>query len=651
MKRFVAIALVLAGLLALVACGGGGEVSFSTANIRSAVLASDEDGANPTNEFAPEDTFYLVVDLANAPEETAVKTVWYAVDVGDAAAPNTLIDEASLVSGSAELTFDLTSDNTWPPGAYKVELYLNDELNQTLEFSVAGEVVEAQPEPTEGAEAQPEPTEEPEVAEPADDGAVTSLQGVRDATIRIQAEGSFIDPEFGEMTNAAGQGTGFIIDPSGLAVTNNHVVTGAAFLQVYVEGEDDPFNARILGVSECSDLAVIDIDGGGFPYLNWYEGEPSVGLDIYVAGFPLFGNEEYTLTRGIVSKADADGETDWASVDSVLEIDAIINPGNSGGPLVDSDGRVVGVNYASASGVDQYFSIAAEEALPVIERLIAGEDVNAIGINGQAVTDGESIWGIWVSSVESGSPADNAGIRSGDILTKMEGLVLATDGTFSAYCDILRGHSPGDVLAIEVLRLSTGEILEGQLNGSPLETVSTFGAGTGGTGTGGTGTGGTGGDYSGYTEVTDDTGALQITLPVEWSDLDTDGWTVDGQYVGPGILASTNIDGYLSTWTTPGMFFGASETLAAQYDVRTYLDGFNFADSCVYDGRFDYSDQLYTGSYDLYSNCGGEDSSFLILVVEPATQDALLLLQVQMVSDADQEALQNMLDTFVHFTE
>lgn len=126
-------------------------------------------------------------------------------------------------------------------------------------------------------------------------------------------------------------------------MTNNHVVTGAAFLQVYVDGEDQPRNARVLGVSECSDLAVIDVEGDGYPYLDWYEDDIGVGLEIYAAGFPL-GNEEYTLLDGIVSKRDADGESDWASVDSVIEHSANTLPGNSGGPIVTADGKIVAVN-------------------------------------------------------------------------------------------------------------------------------------------------------------------------------------------------------------------------------------------------------------------------------------------------------------------
>ena len=150
-------------------------------------------------------------------------------------------------------------------------------------------------------------------------------------------------------------------------MTNNHVVTGAALLQVYVGGETDRvYSARVLGVSECSDLAVIYIEGDGFPFLQWYEDEIDVGLDVYAAGFPL-GDPEYTLTKGIISKARTSGETDWASVDAVVEHDATINPGNSGGPLVTADGRVVGVNYAGASEINQYFAIARIEALKIID--------------------------------------------------------------------------------------------------------------------------------------------------------------------------------------------------------------------------------------------------------------------------------------------
>ena len=90
-------------------------------------------------------------------------------------------------------------------------------------------------------------------------------------------------------------------------------------------------------MSECSDLAVIDIDGEGYPFLEWFDGQLRVGTDVFVAGYPL-GDPQFTLTRGIISKERADGETNWVSVDSVIEHDARLNRGNSGGPLVTADG-------------------------------------------------------------------------------------------------------------------------------------------------------------------------------------------------------------------------------------------------------------------------------------------------------------------------
>lgn len=251
---------------------------------------------------------------------------------------------------------------------------------------------------------------------------VTTLDQVKDATIRIESQGSFVHPQFGPQLNVAGGGSGFIIDESGIAVTNNHVVAGAALLKVWVGDESEPRNATLLGVSECSDLAVIDIDGDGYRFLEWHNGPVAAGLDVYAAGFP-FGDPEFTLTRGIISKERARGETIWASLDYVLEHDANINPGSSGGPLVTVNGQVVGANYATYSTAEQSFAIAHNDALEIIERLRTGEDVDSIGVNGEAVmSEDQSISGIWVSSVKSGSPADNAGLQGGDIIIGLEGL-------------------------------------------------------------------------------------------------------------------------------------------------------------------------------------------------------------------------------------
>ncbi len=478
---------------------------------------------------------------------------------------------------------------------------------------------------------------------------IANLDQVKDAIVQIEAQGTFIDPEVGLQVNVAGRGSGFIIDPAGIAVTNNHVVTGAALLKVWVGGESEPRNARVLGVSECSDLAVIDIEGDNHPYLQWYEGDINVGLEVYAAGFPL-GDPEFTLTKGIVSKARAGGETDWASVDNVLEHDATINPGNSGGPLVDSDGRVVGINYAASSFTSQYFAIARREALEIIDVLSAGGNVDSVGVNGVAVTsDDGSLSGIWVSSVASGSPADEAGIKPGDILTTMEGLVLATDGTMADYCDILRTHGSDATLGVEVLRYSTGEFLAGQLNGRPLETSFSFESQLGpqisdeGSGTTGS--------YSGYVMVSDDYDSIQVEVPMEWADVNGAYWTDAGEVIGAGISAAGSLDAYYNYWDEPGMFFGASDDLALLAGYVQFLDSRRsyFGDACELDGRYDYEDALYRGKYDLFVDCGGPGGSwFLVLTAVPidSPTDFLILVEVQIVTDADLEAVDHIMDSF-----
>ncbi|MFL7838500.1 MAG: S1C family serine protease [Candidatus Promineifilaceae bacterium] len=652
MSRLLNVGLViLVFMLALAGC----EFSASTANIPSVVLATDESGTAVTTQFSPDDTFYAIVELANAPDSTEVKAVWTAVDVGDAAEPGHIIDDAALETGSSPVVFDLTNDGAWPAGQYKVDIYLDGELDKTLEFNVepAETAAETAPEsqPTEVTETAQQPEAPPEETSQEDQGtasasgAATTLEEVQEATIRIVSQGSFIDPEFGEMMNAAGQGSGFIIDPSGIAVTNNHVVTGAAFLEVYLEGHDGPLNAHLLGVSECSDLAVIDIDGEGYPYLEWYDGDLNVGQEIYVAGFPLFGNEEYTLTRGIISKAQADGETNWASVDHALEIDATINGGDSGGPLVTNDGQVVGINYAGRDDTRQGFSISRDEALSVIDILRQGQDYNSIGINGQAVlSDDGSIAGIWVASVASGTPADNAGIKAGDIITQLEGLVMGTDGTMSDYCNILRSHDPGDVLSVEVLRFDTEEILAGQLNGRPLEQTVSFAEEIGQE------IGDEIVDAEGYGEfmfVTDDSGALEVEIPTAWADIDGTAWESDGQILGPSISAAANLDNFNQSWAEPGMFFFASRDLVQETTVIDLLDAFDYSEECTFDKRLEYADPVYTGYYDIWNDCGGIGTVLAVLAATPEAQDHLAIVGLQIVSDADIEALDHILNSFI----
>ncbi len=471
-------------------------------------------------------------------------------------------------------------------------------------------------------------------------GPASSLEEARGAVVQVVAKGTFVDPFEGVQANVPGSGSAFVIDPSGLAVTNNHVVTGAALLEVFVDGEDEPRNARVVGVSECSDLAVIDIAGADLPFLAWYEGAITAGLDIFAAGYPL-GDPEYTLLDGIVSKEDAGGETSWASVDAVIEHSADTLPGNSGGPILTANGQVVAVNYAG-NEVGQTFAIGREVARPVVERLATGEDVDSIGVNGEALFAGD-FGGIWVYSVESGSPADRAGIAAGDLLIRMEGLDLGVDGTMAEYCDVLRSHSPDDVLTVEVYRQATDEILKGQLNGTPLEPVFSFATELDDVTD--QPPGGDQAPYADFVQVTDDSGAITVSVPAEWSDVLGTEWDFDGSFVGPALSAASSLDGFFNTWGTPGVFIAASDQLPISRSEL--LDRQDFSTSCELVERLDYDDGLYVGQFDVWDSCGDEGSTFLVVAAEPPGGGLTILVQIVIVEDRDLDAADQIINTFI----
>ncbi len=502
-----------------------------------------------------------------------------------------------------------------------------------------------------GAAATPAPSAGPSASagptgSSAPSGLVTSLDGVQGATIQIEAQGTFIDPGAGEVTGA-GRGSGMIIDPSGIAVTNNHVVTGAALLKIWIGGDaTKTYNAKILGVSECSDLAVIDIEGDGFPYLAWYEKTPKVGLDVYLAGYPL-GEPEFTLNRGIVAKADAPGDTTWASVDTVIQHDAQSNPGNSGGPLITVDGQIVAVEFAGNSS-HQSFAIGVTEVNRVLADLKAGKDVTWIGVNGRAVSDEAGATGIWAASVGSGSPADKAGVKPGDLITRLEGLPLAADGTMGDYCDILRSHDPTDELAIQVIRPSTGEVLEGRINGPALAVVKTPGGNPEPTAAPSAGASpGASQPPAGYefVAVREKDGRVATEFPTEWSDVQQGDWTRDGEAIGAFVSGATDLVKWDEGYEVPGIFLGVSTKFAGE-SVDALLDEKKavFEKDCTYEARKDFNAYGVVGKYDIFRTCGGTQNDFFIVVVKPADGGYMVLAEVVVLAQRDLVALDHAIE-------
>jgi serine protease Do len=494
----------------------------------------------------------------------------------------------------------------------------------------------------------PETTEAaPETTAPATTTATTepginSFDQAQPAVIQILATGTIRDPEIG-MATQAGSGTGFIISPDGLAVTNNHVVTGAATLEVFIGGDTTKsYNASVVGVSECNDLALVKIaNADDLPVLTWQESDPTVGQEVYAAGFPL-GDPEFTMTRGIVAKAQAAGDTPWASIDYTLEHDANIQPGNSGGPLIATDGKVVAVNYAtsSATNTSQFFAIDSALAQDVVEQLQEG-DFESLGINGSAVVDEEAgITGVWVSGVAPGSPVSEAGVLPGDIVTALNGLPLGADGTMKDYCDVLRTARPGAPIQIEVLRYDTQEVLRGELYGdTPIEPVFSFAEEVGDVDTA------TAETYSGYQTLVDDTGKITVDVPNEWTDVITSPLVFDDGTENAFIQASTDNEAFDNTWDVPGLFYAAlAPTTDIPGTIALVAPG---ADQCTTDnGVTDYDDGVFTGQYQYWSGCGGSGAEYVVLVANPGDASYTAVIAVQILSDADWEALDKAFATF-----
>jgi serine protease Do len=499
-------------------------------------------------------------------------------------------------------------------------------------------------------------------------GAITSYQKAQPAVIQINAEGEYRDVGMAEGQQGAWSGSGFIIDPSGLAVTNAHVAEGAATLKVFVGGSKEPINAKILGISECDDLAVIDLNGDGYPYLVWHKGPVDVTTKVWAAGFPL-GDPQYTVTDGTVAKNNADGQREWASLDYVLESTANIQHGNSGGPLLAEDGSVVGINYAGgaadATAAAQFWAIPAALAQPIVDQLKTGKDVDSIGVNGTAFYDDKSsLGGIWVSGVRSGSPAGEAGLQAGDVITKLEGRDAVTNAdvdtsggqarvTKAGYCNVLKTQGTDRPIKLQVFRPSTGEVLEGEVNNpdKPLKAISALNNTSGGQ----DGTTATPSDSASpasdvtYSNVSDDTGAISVDIPSVWDQVSTKKGDGFGQ-----ITATGDAQGF-SDGTAPGVEFYVFDGDLKKSDLKSTMKKLEedqtigaLIATCkdseagkVQDGD-GYS---YLGNS--YWNCKGSDESYYLSIRTYPDKGKFVILDAQFTSDADVEMVNRSLASLV----
>jgi len=216
-----------------------------------------------------------------------------------------------------------------------------------------------------------------------------------------------------------GAGSGFIIDPSGLIVTNNHVV-GHADKIVVALTDGTRLPAKVIGVDDLTDVALIKVEAPRpLPSVTWGDSRKAeVGDWVLAAGNP-FGLGG-SVTAGIISASGRD--LGAGPFDNFVQLDAPINPGNSGGPIFNMQGQVIAVSTAivspSGGSVGIGFATPSELVEPIVAQLRATGRIDR-GWLGVSVEDGDA--GVTVASVEHGSPAGRAGVRQGDVIDAVNG--------------------------------------------------------------------------------------------------------------------------------------------------------------------------------------------------------------------------------------
>ncbi len=276
-----------------------------------------------------------------------------------------------------------------------------------------------------------------------------------EATIRRRSDG-FFDPfgifGGGREQTAQSLGSGFIWSKDGIIVTNNHVVEGASRITVnFNDGAQLP--ARVLGVDPDSDLAVLRVDGRNFTAAPiGTSSDLMIGESVVAVGNP-FGLSG-TVTTGVVSALgrSVPSETQGRTYTDFIQTDASINPGNSGGPLLNIEGKVIGINvaiYAQAQGIG--FAIPVDRAKKVIQDLLRFGEVHSAWIGAvtgtltpeEAKRRGHATQrGALVVRVFAGSPADRAGIEPGDVITSVSGKPVDSRESFSTNTATLASGQP-----------------------------------------------------------------------------------------------------------------------------------------------------------------------------------------------------------------
>ncbi len=258
-----------------------------------------------------------------------------------------------------------------------------------------------------------------------------------------------------------GLGSGVIISPDGYIVTNNHVIEGAVDIRVTMSNKE-VMPAKLIGADPLTDLAVIKVNGNNLPSVPWgNSADLRPGQTVLAFGNPY--GMQFTVTRGIISALNRPNmDSDRRKPGEFIQTDAAINPGNSGGALVDARGQLIGINTFLISGSGSFagmgFAIPTQIVQPTVDKLIRFGKITHgfIGIQISDVTPDNAKFfnltkaaGALVSDVQPDGPGAKAGLKTGDVITELDGKPVTDAGQLQM---LVGQKSPGDTIHLEVMR-------------------------------------------------------------------------------------------------------------------------------------------------------------------------------------------------------
>jgi serine protease Do len=287
------------------------------------------------------------------------------------------------------------------------------------------------------------------------------IAAVRPSVVAITTESTGYSV-FGAYTQE-GAGSGWIIDASGLIVTNNHVVEGASSVTVTLE-DGRTFPSKAVYTDAFSDLAIVKIDAQDLPAAKLGDSS-SLRVGDWVVAIGNSLGLGISATKGIVSATGVSvTESDGNTLYNLIQTDAAINPGNSGGPLVNLAGEVIGINSVKVSDVGvegMGYAISTEEADPLIQSLIVNGHISRPDMEATFYSVDQSVasryglavnQGALVTQVTRGGPADTAGIKPGDVVTAVNGTAVTTADGLQL---LLQSFKVGQQVSVTVYRGSS----------------------------------------------------------------------------------------------------------------------------------------------------------------------------------------------------